>query len=199
MKKRLITISVLFFTLFGFSQGIEYEHGSWKEVLEKAKQSNKPIFVDVYTSWCGPCKKMSKEIFFLPEVGKAYNSNFICYGIDAEKGVGIEIAKRYEVMSYPTYLFIKPDGILFSRSAGFMNVDKFIAMAQTAIADLNDTKTLAEWEKEYIQKKNDPSFLLDYMDKRSRLGKSNAELFSEYLALLPIELRVSDKIIEFHY
>lgn len=91
MIKTTLTGFSLFFSLFAISQGIKFENGSWKEVLEKAKQSNKPIFVDVYTSWCGPCKKMSKEIFVLPEVGKTYNSNLICYGIDAEKGYGIEI------------------------------------------------------------------------------------------------------------
>lgn len=199
MTKTTFIVISLFFSSFAISQGIEFEHVSWKEVLEKAKQTNKPIFVDVYTSWCGPCKKMSKDIFSLTEVGKVYNANFICYQIDAEKGEGLEIAKRYEVMSYPTYLFIKPDGSLFSRSTGFMVADKFIAVAHTAIADLNDPKPLAVWEKEYTQNKNDPSFLLDYMDKRSRLGKTNTELFDEYLALLPKELRVSDKIIEFYH
>lgn len=199
MTKTTFILLSLFFSSFAISQGIEFEHGSWKEMLEKAKHSNKPIFVDVYTSWCGPCKRMSKEIFILSEVGKVYNVNFICYGIDAEKGDGIEIAKKYEVMSYPTYLFIKPDGSLFSRSAGFMVADKFIAVAHTAIADLNDPKPLPVWEKEYTLNKNDPSFLLNYMDKRSRLGKTNTELFDEYLALLAKELRVSDKIIEFYH
>jgi thiol-disulfide isomerase/thioredoxin len=198
MKKQLIIISALLFSLSGFSQGIEFEHGSWKEVLEKAKQTNKPIFVDVYTSWCSPCKKMSKDIFPLTEVGKVYNAKFVCYQIDAEKGDGIEIAKKYEVKSYPTYLFLKSDGALFSRSVGSMEAEKFIAVSNTAISDMNDPKSIAAWEKEYVEKKNDPAFLLDYMNKRSKLGKSNALLFDEYLALLPNEQRVSDKIIEIY-
>ncbi len=70
MKKQVLIIFVLFFSVLGFSQGIVFEQGTWKEVLEKAKQTNKPIFIDVYTSWCGPCKKMSKDIFPLAEVGK---------------------------------------------------------------------------------------------------------------------------------
>lgn len=147
MKKQLLIISVLFFSVLGFSQGIEFEHGNWKEVLEKAKQTNKPIFVDVYTSWCGPCKKMSKDIFPLAEVGKVYNANFVFYQLDAEKGESIQIAKKYEVMSYPTYLFIKADGTLFSRSVGSMEAEKFIAVSKTAIADMNDPKPLPKWEK----------------------------------------------------
>ena len=198
MKKQLLIISVLFFSVLGFSQGIEFEHGTWKEVLEKAKQTNKPIFIDVYTSWCGPCKKMSKDIFPLAEVGKVYNANFVCYQIDAEKGVGIEIAKKYEVISYPTYLFIKADGTLFSRSGGSMEAEKFIAVSKTAISDMNDPKPLSEWEKEYVEKKNDPTFLLDYINKLLKLGKPTTQLFDAYLALLPNEQRVSDKIIEIY-
>lgn len=198
MKKQLLIIIVLFFSVLGFSQGIAFEHGTWKEVLEKAKQTNKPIFIDVYTSWCGPCKKMSKDIFPLAEVGKVYNANFVCYQIDAEKGEGIEIAKKYEVMSYPTYLFIKADGTLFSRSVGSMDAEKFIAVSNTALADMKDPRPLSDWEKEYAEKKNDPAFLLDYINKRIKLGKPAAQLFDEYLALLPNEQRASDKIVEIY-
>lgn len=198
MKKQVLIIFVLFFSVLGFSQGIVFEQGTWKEVLEKAKQTNKPIFIDVYTSWCGPCKKMSKDIFPLAEVGKVYNANFVCYQIDAEKGEGIEIAKKYEVMSYPTYLFIKADGTLFSRAVGSMEAEKFIAVSTTALADLKDPRPLSDWEKEYAEKKNDPAFLLDYINKRIKLGKPAAQLFDEYLALLPNEQRASDKIIEIY-
>jgi len=198
MKKQLIIISALLFSLSGFSQGIEFEHGTWKEVLQKAQQSNKPIFIDVYTSWCGPCKKMSKDIFPLTEVGKVYNANFICYQIDAEKGDGIEIAKKYEVKAYPTYLFLKNDGTLFSKLVGSMEVEKFIAISKTALTDMNDPKSIAMWEKEYVEKKNDPAFLLDYMNKRSKLGKSNNQLFDEYLKSIPEERRTSDTIVELY-
>ncbi|MDP4237839.1 MAG: thioredoxin family protein [Bacteroidota bacterium] len=196
--KPLVIIFALFLSLMGFSQGIEFEHGTWEKVLEKAKQTQKPIFVDVYTSWCGPCKKMSKDIFSLAEVGKAYNTGFVCYQIDAEKGEGIEIAKKYNVTSYPTYLFIAADGTLFSRSGGYMEAEKFIDISKNAFIDLNDPKPLSEWEKEYPQKKNDPAFMSDYIDKRLRLGKSVTSLFDEYLALLPNDQRASDKIIQFY-
>src|ERR1035437_10956743 len=153
MKKHSIIISALLISVLGFSQGIRFEHGTWKEVLEKSKQTGKPIFVDVYTSWCGPCKKMSKEMFPLAEVGKVYNANFICYQVDAEKGDGIDIAKKYLVKAYPTFLFIKADGSLFSRSLGSMDAKSFIGIVNTALADMNDPKPLVEWEKEYLLKK----------------------------------------------
>src|SRR5436190_9249612 len=185
MKKQFLILSIFLLPILGFSQGIEFEQGTWNEVLEKAKQNNKPIFIDIYTSWCGPCKKMSRDIFPLSEVGEAYNYDFICYQVDAEKGDGIEIAKKYEVNSYPTYLFIKPDETVFSRSAGSMEKEKFIMVAAKALDDFHDPKPILAWEKEYEEKKNDPVFLLDYINKRSRLGMSIDALLDEYLKLIP--------------
>lgn len=198
MTKRIITIVTLLLPLLAFSQGIQFEHGTWKEVLEKAQQTNKPIFIDVYTSWCGPCRMMSQNIFPLAEVGKAYNANFICYQVDAEKGNGIEIAKKYGVRAFPTYLFLKSDGAIFSRASGYKEAKDFIAESKSALADMNDPKPIAVWEKEYIEQKNNPAFLLDYMNKRSKLGMSNATLFDEYLKLIPEEELTSDIIVKIY-
>jgi thiol-disulfide isomerase/thioredoxin len=196
MKKQLFIVSTLFIAMSSFAQGIVFEQGTWKQVLEKAKQTNKPIFVDVYTTWCGPCKKMSKEIFPLTEVGTVYNANFVCYQIDAEKGEGIDFAKKYEVKAYPTYLFIKPDGTLFSRALGSMPAKDFINVSTVALADLSDPKPIEEWDKEYLTRKNETAFLLNYMDKRSKLGKSNDQLFDEYLRLIPEEELTSDIVVK---
>jgi len=198
MKKVALIIAVLFFASTAFSQGIKFETGTWKEVLEKAKQANKPIFVDVYATWCGPCKMMSSQIFPLPEVGKFYNDNFICYKIDAEKGEGIELAKKYEVRAYPTYIFVKSDGTLFFTALGSMEAPQFIEVAKSAIAELNDPKPLAVWEKEYAEKKNDPAFLLAFINKRSGMGVSGVNLVDEYLKLVPEKDRTSDAVAELY-
>ncbi len=53
------------------------QHSSWTKILAKAKEENKLIFVDCYATWCGPCKKMAKEVFPLADVGAFYNANYI--------------------------------------------------------------------------------------------------------------------------
>ena len=198
MKKLLLVIPALLFSLLTFSQGIVFEHGTWKEVLAKAQKTNKPIFVDVFTTWCGPCKQMSSNIFPLEIVGKVFNENFICYQIDAEKGEGIAIAKKYGVKAYPTYLFVKGDGTLFNIAVGSMPEKEFVSLSKSALLDMNDPKPLAIWENDYIVKKNDSTFLKDYIDKRSKLGLSNTQLFDEYLKLIPEGDRTSAYVIAYY-
>lgn len=194
MKYPFLSVAFLLFPLLCFSQGITFEKGSWSEVLDKAKQTNKPVFVDVYADWCGPCKTMSKEIFPLESVGEVYNAAFINYQVDAEKGEGIELASKYNVTAYPTYIFVKPDGTLFSRGLGSMGAAEFIKVAQKALKELNDPKPLPVWEAEYPTMKNDPAFLLDYLTKRSSLGLPINDLFNEYLQLLPATERISEHV-----
>jgi len=77
------------------AQGIQLFEGSWDQLKTEAKKQHKPIFVDCYTSWCGPCKMMATKIFPQKEVGDFYNSNFVCYSVDMEKGEGIQLARKF--------------------------------------------------------------------------------------------------------
>lgn len=84
--------------------GIEFNHGSWAEIVSKAKAENKLIFIDFYTQWCGPCLNMAQNVFTQPEVGEFYNQNFVNAKIDAEHGEGRDLAKKYKIRFYPSYV-----------------------------------------------------------------------------------------------
>ena len=58
--------------------------------IELAAKENKMVFIDFYTTWCGPCKRMSKEVFPQQEVGEYFNRTFISLKLDAEKENGLE-------------------------------------------------------------------------------------------------------------
>jgi thiol-disulfide isomerase/thioredoxin/tetratricopeptide (TPR) repeat protein len=196
MRKHLLVIPALLLAVAGFAQGIVFEQGTWKEVLEKAQKANKPIFVDVYTSWCGPCKMMSKNIFPLEEVGKVYNASYICYQVDAEKGEGVDVAKKYRVNSYPSFLYLKPDGTLAYRSVGSRPKGDFIKESEKAQVELSSAKTLADWEAEHAQKKADTTFLKAYLSKLIMLGNtSSTAIFDDYLRAIPEDARKSVAVL----
>ncbi len=112
---------------------IQFKSDSWNEVLEMAKKENKPIFLDISASWCGYCKRMKANVFTDAEVAKYYNSNFINVSVDGEKGEGIELAKKYGVKGYPTFVFLNPDGSIAYQTSGYNNPEKFLELGKNAI------------------------------------------------------------------
>ena len=95
MKKITLAILLCGFGMSLFGQGILFREGSWKEMLALAKKENKLVFVDNYTSWCGPCKKMLKEVFSRKDIGEYMNTRFVNYKQDMEQEEGKELAGKY--------------------------------------------------------------------------------------------------------
>jgi thioredoxin 1 len=113
--------------------GIEFHQGSWSEALKKAKQEKKPIFLDVYATWCGPCKLLKARTFPNEKVGEFYNANFINVAVDGEKGEGLELARKYKVRGYPALLFIDSEGKVIAQTAGYRNPKQFIQIGEQVI------------------------------------------------------------------
>jgi thiol-disulfide isomerase/thioredoxin len=87
-----------------------FESSDFKTALLKAKQEKKLIFIDFYTTWCGPCVAFKKTILADEEVAKTMNEKFINLAIDCEKGEGPTIAEKYNIRYFPTLLLIDAEG-----------------------------------------------------------------------------------------
>ncbi len=114
--------------------GIRFFSGSWQEVLAEAKNQNKPVFVDFYTTWCPPCRRMAREAFPNPAVGEKFNTYFVSYQINAEAGEGPDVARQYGVGSYPTSLFMTPAGELIHRAVGYGGVNAMLEQADMVLS-----------------------------------------------------------------
>lgn len=116
------------------SEGIRFFEGTWEEALLQAKKEGKMIFMDCYADWCGPCANMVKTIFPLKEVGDFFNRHFINLKCNMEKGEeGKALQRRFDVVGYPTYLFVTDEGYAALKGAGYMKADAFIALAEKAL------------------------------------------------------------------
>src|SRR3989304_4987727 len=97
--KKIFTV-LLILPVYAFSQtqesekGIHFEQATFSEILAKAKKENKMVMVDAYTTWCGPCKWMAKNIFPNDTVADFYNKHFINAKFDMEKGEGKILAGK---------------------------------------------------------------------------------------------------------
>ncbi len=112
---------------------INFIENDWTKAQALAKQSNKLIFIDVYTTWCGPCTQLKKTTFTNPKVSTFFNTNFINLSVDAEKGIGPQLSSAYHVAAYPTLLFVKPDGKSVLYAEGFMPSDYLLDLGKQAL------------------------------------------------------------------
>lgn len=163
--KKFISGLFVFITILGFAQDeILFQDIPFKDLIAKAKKENKLVFIDAYASWCGPCKMMERNIFTKKSVGDFYNKNFVNARIDMEKGEGREIATRFGVRSYPTYLFLNGDGELISQNYGYMEEQVFLAMAQDINSPNNKKGSLKE---RFANGEKDSDFLINIMKLNS--------------------------------
>jgi len=80
------------------------------------KQANKPIILDIYATWCGPCQQMTPTMDELEkELGDTYK--FAKLNVDEAREISI---KEYGVTSVPTFVFIK-DGVVKGKETGYMS------------------------------------------------------------------------------
>jgi thioredoxin-related protein len=144
---------LLFFSpLFLFGQSDVPQNGikwvsefSWEQIKEKAKNENKIILIDCYTTWCVPCKKMENEVFVVDSVGHFFNEKFISIRVQMDSTIkddkliqafyadAVSIKTKYKVTAFPTLLFITPMGEIVNRHEGFMNSREFIQLGQDVL------------------------------------------------------------------
>lgn len=133
MKKILIFSSFLIllssFLLFPNSDdgGIIFQNITFDQAIAQAKKENKPIFMNVYAVWCPPCNNLKKTTFQSPEIGEIFNKNFINISIDAEKGEGIALARKYEVKAHPLMLVIDAEGNVQKRILGYQKENQLLS------------------------------------------------------------------------
>ena len=145
MKKLALLFLVVFSTALSAQEvGIKFSKDSLlSDALSQAKKEGKLVFIDCYTTWCGPCKHLAKEIFPQKEVGDFYNSHFINLSFDMEKGEGLKIQRKYAVRAYPTLLFLNSKGEMVHIGIGAMPANEFIELGKTALDDTRNVLSIS--------------------------------------------------------
>jgi thioredoxin-related protein len=180
MKYLLLSICTVM--SFGLVSGqINFEHEEWKRVKAEAKKENKIVFVDAYTTWCGPCKWMAKNVFTDEAVGDFFNKNFINLKLGMEKGEGLAFAQEYQVNAYPTLLFVDGDGSLVHKHLGAVPAEQFLTVGQDAVSP---DRRIGTYMEKYPSMKHDKAFLQEYVVKMMSAGMNANEAANAYFELL---------------
>lgn len=140
MKKLLLLLGMV--TVFGFrpepshhvnGEEIDFFTGTWSQALAKAQQEDKPIFLDIYATWCGPCRLLKTKTFTNSEVVKFYNEHFINVSLDGEKGEGLMLARKYQIPGYPSLLILDKNEKPLFATAGYMPPKEFIKFGKVGL------------------------------------------------------------------
>ena len=181
----LITFGLLNFHLS--AQGINWQKGNFESILNRAKSEKKLVYVDIFTTWCGPCKQMDAEVFTNPEVGKMFNENFICYKIDGEKGEGKDLVEYFELESYPTSMFLDAEWNVVLKLEGFRPKERLLEAADKVKVRNKISGSDDDLEQIYLKGRRDASFLLDYLKVRALQKMDNGVILDEYLGKISVE------------
>lgn len=159
-------------------QGIEFQHIEWREAIKLAEKENKIIFIDAYTSWCGPCKKMAKYEFVKEDVGEFFNDHFINLKLDMESKDGRKFDAQYPVSAYPTLIFMDAKGNVVKREKGARKGHQLIAMGKAVLGKYDFSE---KYEEGYVKGNRDFDLVLNYIKSLNQSGKSSLKVANDYL------------------
>ena len=105
----------------------------WAKTLQTSKDNHKLIFLDLYATWCGPCKMLKKNTFTNKDVAEYFNSHFVNASVDVDKGIGITLAEQYNVSMLPTLIVANQDGKPILFTTGYLEPKEILKFAKAAV------------------------------------------------------------------
>lgn len=118
------------------AQGVAWR--KWNAGLQSASSSGRPVLVDVYTDWCGWCKRMDKDVYARADVRDYLNAKFVTIKLNAESAEAATfegrnytartLSSRLEVSGYPTTVFLRANGEKLVNVPGYLPPDRFLKL-----------------------------------------------------------------------
>jgi len=154
--------------------------------MQAAKKANKPVLVDFHTEWCGYCDRMDREVLSVREVVKL-SVKFVSVKVDGDREK--PIADKYGVHSYPSYLFLAPDGSVLYSSIGYMPAEPFAVRMRRALQVLKDLPERRQLQAKYAEGTATPEEMarLGYLLRQAGRNSMAAEVLDGALQALSAE------------
>jgi len=155
----------------------------YAQAVTLANKENKLIFIDFYTSWCAPCKKLDQLVFQNDSIQHLLGKDIILLKYDAENDTVFHLSKKHHVSSYPTGLILNEDGYVVNRKYGFQgdNVDSIyqdVALFINESKILNDKGSIIKGYANKVDVSIYPKFYVDYVNRVNT--KKDASEINEY-------------------
>ena len=165
-----------------------------QEARKKASDQMLMVFVDVYATWCGPCKLMDKEVYTDPSVTEYMNANFVSVRMDGETDYGRKYAAEQKLEGYPSMFIFSDDGEPISKVVGFTPAEKLVASLKGTVENY---RTVKEYKTKYERGTLETGDFATYISVVREMGNQEEaeELASEYMERI-IDPNLSDNDIQ---
>ena len=131
---------------------------AWNEGMAQAKSANRPVIVNLYTNWCGWCRRMDKDIYQKAEIAEYLRKHYVTIKINGEasdpatyegkKTTSAGLAQRFRVSGYPTTVFLRSNGDHMANVPGYVAADKFMLLLRYVAEGYADRNVpFTEFEK----------------------------------------------------
>lgn len=180
MKKLLLLFAFMFIVFWGYSQESKINWMSLEDAVAAQSKEPRKIIMDMYTTWCGPCKLLDKNTFGNEDVATYVNKNYYAVKFNAEGNTDVifknkkysnpnfdaskrgrnsqhQLAGYLGVSAYPTIIFLDENGGLIAPIKGYHNPNQLeIFLKLFATNKYKEVVTKEQWEQ--YQKEFKPSF-----------------------------------------
>lgn len=142
------------------------EWRGWNEGLQEARATKRPVIVDVYTNWCGWCRRMDRDVYQRADIVDYLRKQYVTIKLNAESSepatyegratTSQKIAQRFRVSGYPTTLFLRSSGEHMANVPGYVPGDKFLLLLRYVAEGHADRNVpFADFEKR-VQNESKP-------------------------------------------
>ena len=133
---------------------------TFEQALKASEKSKKKIFIDVYTDWCGWCKKMDAATFSNQKVADYVNKKYYAVKLDAESAKtlnfkGREVSERqlagevFKVSAYPTTVYLDENFDMLSPVPGYLDIPMFDKIIKFYGEDVFKKQSWQDFEATY--------------------------------------------------
>lgn len=127
MKKTILLLLFALGCLATAEAQVRFRDVSADALRREAAAADKLVFIDLYATWCGPCKRMEREVFSRPDIAALMERYAVAGKFDIDKPAGRSLARSYGVRAVPTCLILDTEGRLRGTISGALSPEAFEA------------------------------------------------------------------------